>query len=204
MRSLYTGLTPPNSKVTHCPFIRIAPRPVHDPDVIQMFRIIREVTHLVFTSKTTVRVFFDYLPQDCDISSITIFAVGSVTKSHLESQGVNDILTPQEQTAEGLIDLIHATELKSPKFLWPHSARWRRVCSDYFQQQQIPYSECGLYDIVAVKPDPLPNLDDFDEIIFSSPSTVEGFLEAYKTLPSDKRLTPIGSITANVLNAKKK
>ena len=75
---------------------------------------------------------------------------------------------------------------------------------DYFLQHEIPYLECTLYDTVIVKPNPLPNLDEFDEIIFTSPSTVEGFLEAYKTLPSDKRLTPIGPVTADSLKSKTK
>jgi len=204
MRSLYTGLTPPDSKVIHCPFIQIVPRPAYDPDVIQMFQMLSEITHIVFTSKTAVRIFFDYLPHDCDLSSTTLFAVGSVTKSHLESYGMKNVLVPQEETAEGLVELIKSTNLDSAKFLWPHSARSRRVISDYFQQQQILYIEYILYDTVIKKPNPLPNLDEFDEIIFTSPSTVEGFVQSYGALPPDKLLTPIGPVTANVLNAKKK
>jgi len=195
MRSLYTGLNPPDSEVVHCPFIRIVP---HPPQT-EMYERLPHITHLIFTSKTSVDLFFRYLPKTCDLDHKTFFAVGRVTKSYLEKHGIKEVMSPRAETAEGLVELIDSCNLSKPKFLWPHSALSRPVISD----SCTPLFEYILYDTISIIPDPLPNLDNFDEIIFTSPSTVEGFVKAYGSLPKDKVLTPIGPITAKALDAKK-
>ena len=80
-------------------------------------------------------------------------------------------------------------------FFLPHSKRARPALSDYFKQHHIPFFALDLYDTIFQKLEPVPNLDDFDEILFTSPSTVEGFLRIYGQLPIHKKLTSIGPIT---------
>lgn len=198
MRRLYTGLIPPKDlKARHCPFIEIIPRPVDDPEVARMLDTLPQATHLIFTSKTTVDIFFQYSSK---FKNKTFIAVGKVTKSYLQSRGVYEVLTPEIETAEGITALIASLNLKEPFFVWPHSARSRRVIPDFLDRKGISYCECVLYDTATIIPDPLPDLDDYDEILFTSPSTVEGFVTAYGKLPQNKQLTPIGPITQQKLS----
>ncbi|NGX57747.1 MAG: hypothetical protein K940chlam3_00641 [Chlamydiae bacterium] len=200
MRRFYTGLRPPEGQdIFHCPLIRIEPRPLLDP----LFEKLAYATHLIFTSQTTVDIFVQYLPNRLLIEGKTWLAVGEKTQSSLHKQRIENVLVPEVETSEGLIELIESLNLKKPYFLWPHSALSRRVIPNYLEQNQHPFFEYVLYDTVTVKPDPLPDLEDFDEIIFTSPSTVQGFIEAYGELPMDKILTPIGPVTKeNLLNFK--
>jgi uroporphyrinogen-III synthase len=45
----------------------------------------------------------------------------------------------------------------------------------------------------------VPNLAAFDEIVFTSPSTIEAFLAIFGALPRDKILTPVGPVTEAAL-----
>ena len=66
------------------------------------------------------------------------------------------------------------------------------------------YKECALYDTVTYLPTPQLNLVEFDEIIFTSPSTVDAFVEIFRELPSDINLIAIGPITEDYLSEKRK
>jgi len=202
MRSLYTGLTPPNEDMVHCPLIQIVPRPANDPAIFKIWNHLPRITHMIFTSKSAVQIFFRYFPKGADLSHIHALAVGKVTASPLKLHDFQSIEAAEEETAEGLIQLIDSKKLNAPFFLWPHSARSRPIIPHYLQSQDFPFYDCILYDTITRMPDPLPDLSQFDEIIFTSPSTVEGFLKAYGTLPNNLRLTPIGPITAKFLNSK--
>jgi uroporphyrinogen-III synthase len=102
----------------------------------------------------------------------------------------------EESTQEGVIALISQID---GYFFLPHSKLSRSILVDYFQANGIPHLALPLYTTENIVPAPIPNLDDFDEIIFTSPSTVIGFLQIYGKLPKGKKLTPIGPITEQTL-----
>jgi len=76
------------------------------------------------------------------------------------------------------------------------------VIVDFFWQQNWILQECSFYDTTSVAPNPSLNLQQFDEIVFTSPSTVDAFIQFFKQLPHDKQLTCIGPITAAYLKSK--
>lgn len=149
-----------------------------------------QFTHVIFTSQTTV----NYWPGPWDKQTI---AIGPATASALQKKGL-DPLIASDSTQEGIIELISKID---GYFFLPHSRRARSALTDYMREKGIPFFALDLYDTVFQKPDPVPNLDDFDEIIFTSPSTVEGFLKIYGRLPKDKKLTPIGPVTERAMEA---
>jgi uroporphyrinogen-III synthase len=59
----------------------------------------------------------------------------------------------------------------------------------------VQFTAIDLYDPIFQAPLPIPNLDEFDEIVFTSPSTVRAFLAIYGEIPKDKIIAPIGPIT---------
>lgn len=191
-RILHVGLQPPSPKageqIIHCPLIRIVPRP-YDAEA---FKDIDAYTHLIFTSKSAVEIFCSYQK---DIGGKEVFAVGHATALCLLEHGIPVTETAQDERAEGLIALLEKRDLSQAYLFWPHSAQARPILRDYLKQKRLRYRECLLYDTLPLKPDPLPNLAQIDEIHFTSPSTVDAFVQFFGRLPKDKALKAIGPVT---------
>jgi uroporphyrinogen-III synthase len=145
---------------------------------------------MICTSQTTV----EYWPGPWDKE---VIAIGEATASLLKKKGLKPLIAPFA-TQEGVIELI--SQLKGHFFL-PHSKLARPALKDYFKAHHIPFFALELYTTKFQCPEPIPKLNEFDEIVFTSPSTVEGFLRIYKELPKDKKLTAIGPVTKAALDA---
>lgn len=206
-RILYLGLDPASyqaqGQVTHWPIIRIVPRPLKDFDLQRILCAFNTYSHLIISSKSTVAILTDYLAR-LGISwrnwtAKTTIAVGQVTAKHLTACGIQPAIVAQEETAEGIIAELKQLPLKQAHVFWPHSARARSVIKDFLITQQIRHTTCVLYEPVPQIPDHMPTLDHFDEIVFTSPSTVDAFLVIFGQLPTDLILTPIGPVTARHL-----
>lgn len=183
---LYLGLDPPPD-VLHYPVITT--QQLDTPALSQALTLWPRFTHVLFTSKTTVRYWFETKP---DFDKIAI-AIGPATAKALFSRSITPILAPTP-TQEGVLSLLQT--IPNPYFFFPHSRKARSFLTDSLQ---APCFSLDLYDTLFQVPHPLPNLADIDEIVFTSPSTVDGFLRIFGKLPRDKILTPIGPITAAYL-----
>lgn len=181
---LYLGTDPSHFKgqnVLHYPVIKIVPRTIDISD-LSLY------THIIFTSKNAVKVFFSQvssLPP-----SLKVIAIGKVTAEHIQAD-----MIAQEETQEGIINLLKHIDLKNAYIFYPRSSLSRPVLLDFLKSQNIRHAVCDLYDTLPQQPLPLPNFNEIDEIIFTSPSTVDAFLLIFGSLPLDKKLTSIGPIT---------
>lgn len=203
---LYLGLDPThyqgNGTITHWPIIQIRPRPLSEPDIQQALANFDAYTHVIITSKSTVKILKEYL----ELSHIPLerwrakatLAVGQSTAKSLLQIGITPFKVAVEEKAEGIVELLKSLE---GHFFWPHSAKARPMISEFLQGKGARLATCVLYEPVSHFPDPLPDLSTFDEIVFTSPSTVDAFLEHFHSFPKHARLTPIGLITGNYLNA---
>lgn len=215
---LYLGLNPPDElrykEITHCPLIRIAPRPYSDKDITNALSHIKKYTHFIFTSKSAVNIFFDYIKisnsVDC-LKDKIFLSVGSKTTQQLKKHGIKNVLTASEETAEGIILLLASLNLTSAFIFWPHSALSRPILTDWLNSNQFEdltglvkyhYCACIFYDTVLNAPEVMPDLSKYDEIIFTSPSTVDAFCKLFGKLPHYKILSCIGSITQKHLDLK--
>lgn len=210
-RVLYLGLDPTHyacdGKLVHLPLICIAPRSPQNSDIQNCLRAFKHYTHILLTSKSTIPILLDILPLfglgiDDWKDKVTL-AVGKTTASHLEKIGIHPKIVAKEETAEGLLAEIDLLPIHESSFFWPHSAQARSVIMDYFKEKQSRFSECSLYETKTLVPKSCPSLKEFDEIVFTSPSTVDAFLQIFGPLPNNKILTPIGPVTRNYLTAKK-
>lgn len=188
-RILHLGLKAPSpiqdQEIVHCPIIQIRPR---------TFKIdTTPFTHLIFTSKTSV----DLFPQFQDKQ---VIAVGHATALRLMERGIPVTETALDERAEGIIDILERKNLKDAHILWPHSAGSRPTLRQYLEKRGIRFQELILYDTVPLQPDPLPDLTKIDEIVFTSPSTVDAFLQFFGAIPK-KRLKAIGPVTEAHLEA---
>lgn len=200
--TLYVGIEIPPSlkgqRIIHCPLIRIVPRPKENIDVQNAMADFSFYTHLIFTSRSAVNIFFDYAPFFSisieEIKQKTIIAVGRETASRVSHFGASAFVAIDE-TAEGVIELLKKYQLQNSHFFWPHSALSRPVIDEWLSNKGCRYCSCVLYDTEIVRPQVLPNLNECDKVIFSSPSTIDAFILNFGKLPSDKELICKGPIT---------
>ncbi len=184
MRTLYLGLRPP-SGVFHYPVIRTE----YCGDLTEALSLWSQFTHIIFTSQTTV----DYWPGPWDKAAI---AIGEATASALKKRGMEPLIA-KVATQEGVMELI--LNIGEGFFFLPQSSRARPDLIQYLIQEKSLFYSLELYHTHFQKLEPVPSLDDFDEIVFTSRSTVEGFLRIYGKLPKGKKLTPIGPLTEKAL-----
>lgn len=204
-RVLYLGLTAPNStdalEIIHYPIIEIVPRDPRSPDIVETFKQLPNFTHIIFTSKTSVSLFLNWLPYEVDIfQDKCLITVGQQTAKHLHSIKCKQLLIAKEETAEGIIDLLKREDLSKAHVLWPHSELSRPLLSDFMALNHISFRESILYSTQTKKNLKKPNLTQFDQLIFTSPSCVTAFLEVFGSFPREIDLKAIGPITLKILN----
>lgn len=183
-------LTRSSCKLIHYPVIAIIPRSIALPPLDQY-------THFIFTSKNGVRIFFDYLDQS--LTNKTFIAIGRSTAHMLEKLFRAPDHIADQETQEGIIELLKTLELTDAHFFLPRSSLSRPALSIFFEENRIRFTALDLYDTVVQKLTPVPDLSTIDEIVFTSPSTVRAFIQIFGPLPQDKILHPIGPITAQAL-----
>jgi uroporphyrinogen-III synthase len=207
-RTLYLGLHAPakhQKKDTwvHLPIIQIVPTPFTQTAIKQALTALFSYTHIIFTSQSAVPLFFDYATRyGCTLKDLKLkiyVAVGSKTAAALHTSGIYNILVATNETAEGVTEMLQSCDLKDARFFWPHSALSRPAIKEWLEQQNIPNLACVFYDTVPNPDFPKPDLASFDEIVFTSPSTVDAFLTFYGTFPPLQKLRCIGPITKHYL-----
>lgn len=205
---LFTGLDPTfftiNAPVLHVPLIDIVPRSIQNLEIQKMYTHLRQFTHIIFTSKNAVRVFFNYLKEMkkdvTDLEGIKIVSIGKRTTLELKKHRVKDIYTSQHQQQEGIIELLKDMDLTKAYILMPRSSIARPDLIHFLVENSIRHYFCDLYDTIYVKPTIEIPFTEIQEVIFTSPSTVNAFFSFFKSLPDHLSFKCIGEITRQALN----
>jgi hydroxymethylbilane synthase len=204
---LYLGLNSPNlpqANLIHYPLIQIEPRPFNTSAIQTAFSLLPQFTHLIFTSQNAVVLFFKYLEKRgiCreTIQHQTFIAVGRATAKKIKQYHPIAVITAKEETAEGIIKELETVNLTNAYIFWPHSSLSRPTLSRYFQKQNIRFLDCIFYDTKTQLNNVSIDIKTVDEIVFSSPSCVDAFIEIFGELPFSKTLTSLGPITAAYLS----
>jgi uroporphyrinogen-III synthase len=200
MRVLYLGTDPSRyvhvGELVHYPVIRTILRVALDED---LQREMAKCTHFLFTSPNAVRHWFSIFSSvNVRNSSARFFAIGSSTAAALVALGIGAVVAPVA-TQEGMIELLETLDLRNALVGWPRSSRARSVLADYLKRKEIAFLGIDLYETIAQKLDPVPDLRTFDEIVFTSPSTVDAFLEIFGAIPWEKKIVSLGPITMDRL-----
>ena len=204
---LYLGTDPTyfpeEGNVIHYPIIRIVPRSLKDPELKSALDDLPDYTHLIFTSKNAVRIFFEHAKKlFSDLSFLQekqFAAVGKVTAEHLLMEGFTPSIIAKEETQEGLIKELSLLDFQDAYVFFPRSSHSRPVLLDFLQQRGVRHQACDLYDTLSHPIDPRPDLNMIDEIVFTSPSTVEAFYGLFGFIPKEKKLVVSGPITEEAL-----
>lgn len=156
--------------------------------------------YLVFTSKNAVKIFFDNLIENHDIRDIgkvKIAAIGERTKKEIEKYNLKVDIVPRNFVGENLLDEMGKHVKKDDKIFFSHSNLSRKKIIEGLYKMGI-LDEIEIYD--NIKAEKLDQDLDFDEIIFTSSSCVNNFVEIYgKEALLNKKIYSIGQITTKTI-----
>jgi uroporphyrinogen III methyltransferase/synthase len=200
---LFTGLsrekffTP--GKYEHVPLIKIK----FAPDYTRFDRLLKGIAGfdwVVFTSGFGVEYFFKRLADvgldSRSLAGVSIAVIGRSTRQKLLVYALKPDLVSPIETSEGLISEFKRIKLKGKKIFLPQSLLSSKKLQEGLKKLGAKVETAVAYKNVI--PDDLPELDLelFDEIVFTSPSTVKNFKKKYKRIPGYARIRCIGKVTA--------
>lgn len=201
-RVLFTGLSKErffgDATYYHLPLINIEPLDDYE-EFDDYLKEIKQFDWIVFASRYGVEYFFKRLRKvkydSRDLDKIKIAAVGKSTKERLLDFGISADLVPESESSEGLIKEFKKIDLKAKKIFLPRSDISGKGLEKGFQKLGAIVSSLFAYRNKIAKDLPDLDLNNFDEIMFTSPSTVRNFKKRYGSLPKDIRVECIGDVT---------
>ncbi len=187
-------------EVVHYPVIRLIPKSYQNENVIFCLQKLSLFSHILFTSKNSVEILWDL----CKVLNLPIrnkcISIGPSTSDTLREKGIEPALQAQEHTQEGVITLLES--LESPYLFYPRSSLARPLLSEYLSEKSIPHEVLDLYDTIFQAPSPKPSLEDIQEVVFTSPSTIDGFFKAFEGLPKGIKISFQGPVTKSYFHEK--
>ncbi|MDP7040329.1 MAG: uroporphyrinogen-III synthase [Myxococcota bacterium] len=159
---------------------------------------------LLFTSANAVRFFLTQaseLGYDATfLKEQQIYALGRQTQEQLNRLGCASYCDDRVRSSEDFLRMLinaFADALPGQHFFWPRALRVRDVLAQGLREQGAQCSECVVYETLAIKTEePLP--EHLDWVVFSSPSAIDAFVNAFSTLPK-VHYACIGEVSARRL-----
>ena len=201
MKLLYTGLKPKQlidgfAEIDHLPVLKIKPKAFEE--VSDFIKQITLASHIIITSQTTAEILANYLQKlKINLSELhgkIWIAVGKSTEKVMKQLQLPVTKVAEFECAEGVIEVIKKLNCKNSFFFWPHSSLARPLITSYLSENKISLLEFSLYEPIVNRDLSLPCLENYDAIMFTSPSGVDAFKELYGQLPQ-KNLLAIGPVT---------
>lgn len=197
---LYLGLDPTRfvheGELVHVPLIEIVPRD-YAGELKQAFECLAEYTHVIITSPAAAKLYAHH--ASARQRSKVYVSVGKGTTQVLQQHGIEVAYTAPHPCAEGIVSLLKELDLTSAHLFFPRSSLGRSVIGDYCTTHHIKLTMIDLYDTRPTH-HPLPDLSQFDEIVFTSPSTVHAFFARAPHHPDRAQCLAIGPITQRTLD----
>lgn len=217
----YTPLIEINYKIDHewgLEDIGISPisKEWHDGEWSLGLDYYSDISYLLFTSQYAVKGFIRVV-EDTDYQKYTnkdlkVISIGTTTTEALHKAGFKDVIQVDEDNRYGVIEWF---KKERPKFLERHPIK-----IEYGEEfEEIP---AVLYPCSSLSPDDIPealfalrynvtkwtvynnelpknprrvNLNHFKRIVFTSPSTIDNFINLYGKLPENTEFITRGPIT---------
>lgn len=132
-------------------------------------------------------------------TQVRIAVIGPATARALRAQGREPDLIPPAYVAEALADALG--NVRGLRLLLARADRARPTLREILQRRGAHVDEVTAYRTLVAPPDTPP--PQVDVVVFSSPSTVEGFVQALRgrPFPENTRVVCIGPITAQAARA---
>jgi len=200
---LSTALKELGCDVVEIPCLKIVPLVNPNSILEKALKNISDYSWLVFTSGVGVNIFFDYLKEvSIDIrmlSGIKIACVGTETEKEVNRRGIIVDYIPNEYNgaalAQGLTKLINTND----KLLIPRAKDGNKELTRVLTTAGITFDDVPIYEKIKNPERSTLIINDFDLVAFTSPSTVEGFVETVASIDLSKiKAVCIGEKTASV------
>lgn len=156
---------------------------------------------IVFTSVNGVEIVLDLLPEPATLPRVA--AIGPKTAQALRVRGIEPDIVPDEYVAEAILPGLG--DLHGKRVLLPRAEIARKALPDAIRSSGGIAHEIAVYRTLPAQPDAsaLAALrGGVDWITFTSPSTVDNFLEIIRSygldpraLPGNPKVACIGPIT---------
>jgi uroporphyrinogen III methyltransferase/synthase len=206
-RILFTGLSRERFFIEgiyfHLPLIKIEPLEDYR-EFDNYLRYIREFDWIIFTSRYGVYYFFERLKKigldSRMLNGIKVAAVGNSTANKLLDLGIIADLIPHKESSEGLVKKFRELNLRSKRIFLPRSDISDKGLKQALERLGAEVVTSFAYRNVMPKDLPDLNLSFFDEIMFTSPSTVRNFKKRYKEVPQGVKIKCIGEVTNKELS----
>lgn len=157
--------------------------------IIKCLNEIENYNWIVFTSPKGVKIFFEKLRRNkIDIrklNNIKIACIGEATNQEIENIGMFSHLVSQKYNSEDFSKLLLKEINLNDKVLIARSKIGNENIINYLKQKNIYYDDVSIYDTVFKNSNDFIHFNDFksenvDFVIFTSKSTVKGFVNAVK------------------------
>jgi uroporphyrinogen III methyltransferase/synthase len=201
-RVLFTGLSPERFFIKgnyfHLPLIKIDPMGDYK-EFDNHLENIKDFDWIIFASRYAVEYFFSRLKAlGCDsrlLSKIKIAAIGNSTKNRLLDSAIFADLVAKNESSDGLIEEFRKIDLNGKKIFLPRSDISDKGLTNELEKLGAKVTASFAYR--NIMPNDLPDLDlkFFDEIMFTSPSTVRNFKKRYGRIPTGIKISCISDVT---------
>lgn len=202
-KSLYFGLDPARfltrGPIEHCPLIEIKPLKLSKENL----RRLDESAYLLLTSQTSLKILFELFKKDPLrlelLKKKRVIAIGHATRQFALDQGLSVDYLSLKDSQEGLIDLFSQIPLTlHSQIFYPKSTQARALLLNFLKCHHPQVKVCDLYETLPIKPQKIPSLKDYQELVFTSSSVVKSFFQIYKDIPEHLRLVFKGSPSEEV------
>nr|NQU90534.1 uroporphyrinogen-III C-methyltransferase [Bacteroidota bacterium] len=165
---------------------------------------INEFTYLIFTSRYAVQYFFNrlfFLHSDSRIlAGIKIASIGKITSVKLAEYGIIPDLEAKDESSRGLIDLFREKKITCKTILIPRSNKGLSMLPDGLSLLGNHVKTVTVYKNEIPSDYKKVDLNDFDIVVFSSPSCVINFKTIYgDEIPSQLEFIAKGDETARTI-----
>lgn len=190
--------------IVHTPLIEMNP-PNSFEELDQVIQKINEFTCLIFTSRWAVYYFFNrlyFLHKDSRIlAGIIIASIGKITSAKLAEYGIIPDLESKDESTPGLIDLFKAKSIIRETILIPRSDKGLPMLPDGLALLGNHVKTVTVYRNELPSNCTKVDLNDFDLVVFTSPSCVINFKSLYgEELPVHLKFIARGDETARTMD----
>ncbi|HXG61658.1 MAG TPA: uroporphyrinogen-III C-methyltransferase [Planctomycetota bacterium] len=175
-------------------FSTIRIRPVRVPPIRLRGR---GFTHLAFTSRTAVDLFFRNLAGDArELAGLVVCAVGDQTARALRERGIRPDVVAAEFTSRALARELARRGVRGAHVFHPGADKMNPDFERLLEKSGARVTNLVLYRIDKVAPDNVSAVEGADWITFASAQTVRNFMAAVDGRPVRARVACIGPVTA--------
>ncbi|MES2200112.1 MAG: uroporphyrinogen-III synthase [Chlamydiota bacterium] len=182
-------------EVIHYPVILLVPKSIHDEKVQSCLKKLSLFTHCFLTSKNAVDILFTLSVEALESLREKCISIGPATSAALQKRGIVPLWEAAISSQEGMIEEMQKYSWENAYIFYPRSSLARSCLASCLDYKKITYEALDLYDTRCRDVKPTFSLEEIDEIIFTSPSTVKGFFKIFSKLPEGKKLRFQGPIT---------